>query len=58
LNATLAKARGVYGGRKPTLSPEQVADLRERVEMGIPKAKIARDFKISRETVYQYIRSG
>ncbi len=54
---TLAKARGAYGGRKPTLSPEQVADLRQRIGMGIPKAKVARDFKISRETVYQYCRS-
>ncbi len=53
----LAKARGAYGGRKPTLSSEQVADLRNRAEMGIPKAKIAREFKITRETVYQYIKS-
>ncbi len=49
----IAKARGAYGGRKPTLSPEQAVDLRNRAEMGIPKAKIDRDFKISRETVYQ-----
>ena len=54
----LAKARGAYRGRKPTLSHEQVADLRGRVAMGIPKAKIARDFKISRETVYQYIKNS
>ena len=50
----LARARGAYGGRKKTLSPEQVADLKQRVEMGIPKTKVARDFKISREMVYQY----
>ena len=54
----LAKARGVYTGRKPTLSPEQIADLKERVLLGIPKAKVAREFNITRETVYQYLRSS
>lgn len=52
----LARARGVYTGRKPTLSPEQVADLKERIRQGVPKAKVGRDFGISRETVYQYLR--
>jgi DNA invertase Pin-like site-specific DNA recombinase len=52
----LAKAKGVYTGRKPTLSGEQVADLKERIGMGVSKAKVARHFKISRETVYQYLR--
>jgi len=51
-----ARARGVYTGRKPTLSSEQAADLKARVDLGVPKAKIARDLKISRETVYQYLR--
>jgi DNA invertase Pin-like site-specific DNA recombinase len=52
----LAKARGVYRGRKHTLSTEQVADLKKRIHQGVPKAKVARDFGISRETVYQYLR--
>ena len=51
-----AKVRGLYTGRKPTLSSEQVVELKARVHLGVPKAKIARDFKISRETVYQYLR--
>lgn len=54
----LAKARGVYTGRKLILSPDQIADLKQRVEQGVPKAKVARDFNISRETVYQYLRSS
>lgn len=54
----LAKARGVYSGRKHVLSTEQVADLKERVRQGVPKAKVGRDFGISRETVYQYLRLG
>lgn len=52
----LAKARGVYTGRKPILSPEQVIDLKERIRRGVPKARVGRDFGISRETVYQYLR--
>lgn len=52
----LARAKGVYTGRKPTLSVGQVAELKEKIRLGIPKSKVARDFKISRETVYQYLK--
>jgi DNA invertase Pin-like site-specific DNA recombinase len=48
----LAKERGVYKGRKPSLTPEHIADARQRVEAGIPKAKIARDLGVSRQTLY------
>ena len=54
----LAKQRGAYRGRKPALSDAQVADLRRRVDDGERKAQIARDFGISRETLYQYLRSS
>ncbi len=53
----LAKARGAYRGRKRTLTDEQITDLRERVAVGEPKARLAREFGISRETVYQYLRA-
>src|SRR5579864_3517438 len=53
----LARQKGVYKGRKPTLSDAQVADVRQRVEAGERKAQIARDYGISRETLYQYLRS-
>jgi len=53
----LAKARGAYPGRKRTLTDEQATDLRERVVAGEPKARLAREFGISRETVYQYLRA-
>ena len=52
----LAKQRGAYRGRKKALSPEQVADLRQRVAGGEQKAKLAREFGVSRETLYQYLR--
>ncbi|HEX7935660.1 MAG TPA: recombinase family protein [Paraburkholderia sp.] len=53
----LARQRGAYRGRKPALSDAQVADLRRRVDDGERKAQIAREFGISRETLYQYLRS-
>lgn len=52
----IAKAEGKYKGGKAKLSPEQVATLVVRVNAGEPKAKIARDAGISRETLYQYLK--
>jgi DNA invertase Pin-like site-specific DNA recombinase len=54
---SLAKQRGVYRGRKKALSPERVAELRRRAAAGEQKAKLAREFGISRETLYQYLRT-
>lgn len=53
----LAKQRGVYRGRKPALSDEQIVELKGLVRTGIPKTKVARDFGITRETVYQYLKN-
>jgi DNA invertase Pin-like site-specific DNA recombinase len=53
----LAKQRGAYRGRKKALAPAQAEILRQRVRDGEEKAHLAREFGISRETVYQYIRS-
>jgi DNA invertase Pin-like site-specific DNA recombinase len=52
----LAKKAGVYKGRKPSLSTEQVAHLRKRIAGGEKKAGLAREFGISRETLYSYSR--
>lgn len=54
----LAKKRGAYRGRKKTLSPDQVATLRHRVGAGEQKAALAREYNISRETLYHYLQSG
>jgi DNA invertase Pin-like site-specific DNA recombinase len=54
----LAKKRGVYRGRKRSLSADQVRELRQRADEGVAKATLARQFGISRETVYQYLRSA
>ncbi len=52
----LAKQRGVYRGRKRSLLPEQVVQLRQRAHAGEKKSVLAREYGISRETVYQYLR--
>ena len=48
----IAKANGVYKGRRPALTREQVTEARQRVASGIPKAAVARDFGVSRQTLY------
>lgn len=52
----LAKKKGLYKGRKPSLSKEQITEIKNRVQNGDKKSEIAKDFKISRETLYQYLR--
>ena len=54
----LAKARGVYAGRKPCLTPEQVEEIRERISAGEIKAELAREYGISRESLYKHLRTG
>lgn len=54
---TIAKANGVYKGRKPALTPEQVETLKQRAAAGEPKAHIAKAMGISRETLYQYLKA-
>ena len=53
----LAKTRGAYRGRTPSLDTARAAELREKAAAGVPKAVLARDFGISRETVYAYLRA-
>lgn len=50
-----AKARGVYKGRAKVLNEEQIAQAREWVGAGIPKAEVARRFGIGRTTLYKYL---
>jgi len=54
---TLAKARGVYRGRRKALSPEKASELRKRAGAGEQKTSLAREFGISRETLYQYLKA-
>ena len=51
----IAKNKGAYKGRKMALNKEQVTELKRRVENGEKKSNIAKDFKISRFTLYKYL---
>lgn len=51
-----AKMRGVYKGRKPSLNGAQMHELRRRVGEGESVTVLAREFRISRQTVYTYLR--
>ena len=51
----LAKQKGIYKGRAFVLSAEQVAEIRLKIDSGIPKSKIAKSYGICRETLYRYL---
>ena len=51
-----ARLRGAYRGRERSLTAVQVAELRRRASAGESKTLLAKDFRISRETVYHYLR--
>jgi len=54
----IAKKAGVYKGRKPSLTPERVRELLARVAAGEKRAGLAREFGISRETLYSYVNAA
>lgn len=53
----LAKQRGVYE-RSPALTTEQIATARERIATGVPKAVVARDLGVSRQTLYTALKGA
>ena len=53
----LAKAEGRYKGRKPTLSATHLVEIRRRLAEGEKKAALAREFGVSRETLYCCLRT-
>nr|CRL78957.1 site-specific recombinase PinR [Mycolicibacter nonchromogenicus] len=50
----LAKARGVYKGRRAKLDGDQADELRSRLAAGESATKLATAFGISRQSVYNY----
>lgn len=54
----LAKQRGAYKGRKPCFNDKNIIEIKKRVEQGYEIAKIARDFGVSRVTIYKYIKNN
>ena len=51
----LAKARDMYKGRRPALSPHQRQELARRVAEGEPIAALAREFGIARQTAHAHL---
>ena len=56
----IAKTKGAYAGRKPTLSDTQAAELlaKDKANGQKNRAALAREYGISRETLYQYLRTA
>ncbi|GAM11323.1 transposon Tn501 resolvase [Geobacter sp. OR-1] len=52
-----ARAKGKYKGRAAALTAAQIEEAKQKAATGVPKAKIARELKICRETLYKYIGS-
>lgn len=50
-----AKGKGVYKGRQKTVDD---TEIQRRVELGVPKAQIARDLGVSRMTVYRALSNS
>lgn len=51
-----AKAAGKHLGRAPKLSPEQAEQVRTRANAGEDKTSLAKEFGISRASVYTYLK--
>lgn len=51
----IAKREGRYLGRKKKLTVEQVKAVKDLIHKGSKKAVVAREFKVSRATLYAYL---
>jgi DNA invertase Pin-like site-specific DNA recombinase len=51
----IAKQKGVYKGRAPVLTVEQIANLKERAIKCTNKSSLAKEFGISRVSLYKYL---
>ncbi|MES2978032.1 MAG: recombinase family protein [Pseudomonadota bacterium] len=54
----MAKAAGVYKGRKHSLSAERATELRLRAATGESKSGLAKEFGVSRDTIYAYLSAS
>lgn len=54
----IAKKKGAYKGRRPSLTPEQIEEAKKQLELGIPLARVARSLKVSRQTIYSFIKKS
>ncbi|WP_070962859.1 recombinase family protein [Vibrio sonorensis] len=52
----IAKRQGKYRGRKRALDEAQIAELKVRANAGEVRSTLAKEYGISRETLYSYLR--
>ncbi len=53
----IAQAKGVYKGRKPALTAAQVAEVKALAAAGEKKTALSAKFKVSRQTIYQALKT-
>jgi len=56
----IAQEKGIYKercGRKPKLTEEQILKVRQRIDAGENRTEIAKDMKVSRQTIYNLVPS-
>lgn len=44
--------------RRPSLTAEQITELRTQAAAGVPKTELARQYGIHRDTLYRYLAAG
>lgn len=56
----IAKTKGVYTGRKPALTDEQISALvaQDKANGHKQRSALAKEFGLSRETLYKYLKSA
>ena len=53
-----AQRRGVKFGRKPKMTPQQVAHARKLIDSGEDRQKVAALFKVGRKTLYRALAAA
>jgi DNA invertase Pin-like site-specific DNA recombinase len=53
-----AKQAGKYLGRQSTMTDAQIKEIRDRVAAGENKSALAREFMLSRQTIYNVLSAG
>lgn len=49
----ITKPNAAYKGRKQEMTAERISEVKERVAKGEPKAEVANEMSISRDTLYR-----
>ncbi len=55
----LARMKNAYKncGRKKSLTPEQITDIKSKKDQGVPVSRLAREYSVSRQTIYETLKA-